>query len=261
MLAWCVAVAFAEEPSESADDVYYAALGAWDHGRWQEALDGANRALEMDPDHAAARLLQAYALVKTGQPGVARERLVELSEDTGAPVEVRRRAAARARVFERKWTRDEAWLSGGIEWMTRTWWDQHPTATAPSLAAQVPIGRALAVRVSADRVPDQWFQEAPYGWRGAVLLSATHPIGKGAWHADISAGPAAWAARGPWWSDRRETFAGLRAGIGADVRVSPGAGFRFDLARAWFPGVSRDIPWYGDVVQGSVSMTVWLPAP
>jgi hypothetical protein len=256
------ASASSEASLEVAETVYLSALASWKRHDYEEALASAREAIALDPSLRAARLLEAYVLVRLDEQeeGVAhlRELAVEPAGDAQEE-EIGRRARLLSLRITDKWRRDQFSFAIGqvIDWEEAS--GGVVPVLGPTLDLQIPVAPHLAVRVEA---ATDWADGSGLfdvgGQTLGALLVLEQPIGRGRWSYDVGVGEVSWFARGGYWEDGRQVYPGFRAAVGVDARLARRFGLRWQVGTRAYPGLASTLPWYGQPLDTRFSAIWWL---
>lgn len=187
-----------------ADRIYCCeALVAWSDARYQDAWEGAARALAVDAMHAPAWLLYAYARYKHGY----REESMGLLEGLARDPTVGARARRALRVNHHRHDRRQVHVSGGLEL---------GAGAAPLAMLDVPLGDHWGVRVDVRNMA--WWAADLRGEGGA--LAGTWSGDAGVWRVQLLVGAQGVVDRALEQRMRPGALAGARL----DVRLVQGFG-------------------------------------
>jgi hypothetical protein len=258
-------VAPPERAHVRADSLYLKALDAWKDRRWSRAWRLAGEALRLEPDHAPARLLAGYALLKMHSVDAALVTLDGLSwqvEPDPKNAEIRQRAWVVRRRFLDPRQRDQVSLSVGNLVLLQRAGDTVTPLGGYVFAVQVPVVGPVAVRADGG---NPWGGTANTldvrGPRFDVLAVAEMKVDGGLWHVDLGAGPALWAARSGFWPDGWMPYVGVRGAVGTDVRLGRTLGLRFEVGASVFPAATTDLGWYAEPLDFRFGLSSWFGGP
>lgn len=250
------------EPAGDATEIYLEALDAWRDHDHAAALAGARAALALDPELYAARLLEGYALLRSGEVDAG---LAALNALTKAPPKspddeaaIRRARSIHARVTDR-WRRDQLMLAAGHVIRVEGAYGGSKMVAGPTLDVEVPVTEDLGVR--AELGIDWATGSDTFDLGGPTLagLATLHqPIGRGVWSVDLAVGPVMWLGYGGYWDDGHQLYLGARAAAGLDVRFTRRFGLRTELGTRYFPAVHDTLPWYGQPFDARLDLVWWL---
>ena len=207
-----------------ADDAYLEALEAWEQGNLPAALARSEAALEIDPDHAPARLVHGYALTRSGrwEAGLDEIRPLVADPDVGL------HAQYWVRRFDHRWERTAPALS--LSLLLHDDRDPDWTAWVPGLAVgvDVPIAPWLGLRADVKTPRDTYDELGLDGPVGGVQGIVRHTVG--AWAVEGGLGPSLWFGRVSYFGrDFPGPFPGLRASVATDHRFTRLYGLRFEV--------------------------------
>ncbi|MCO4748059.1 MAG: hypothetical protein KC912_24915 [Proteobacteria bacterium] len=222
------------------DDAYTQALEAWNWGHWRSAFELASDAVAAEPDDAAARLLQGFALSRMRQweDGVALVRPLVDDEEVGA------HARYWVRRHDRRWTRQDWALSATA--LLRSDRDRMPILhSGIGLSVDAPVSSWMTVRLDGLSPVRHSDQLQLYGVQVALTPLAHYCVASWSFHAGL--GPSLLIGESAYWGGAfKGVFPGGRATLGADSRMSRLGGLRMQLdydvqfgARRFLRGVSH----------------------
>ena len=236
----CPATALAD-----ADATYLDALAAWGSGDWAAALVGARDALAEDPNHAAAALLQGYALVRLGELELGSDALRAMADDPWLSVHepaVAALAQRYARNLDQRWRRDQPTVAAGLAFRSDR--DPYQARYTPTLAVSARTPVSTSVGVLFDVVaPAPTFDALSLGGPVvSVLGSTTLATGNGTWHVDIGAGPSVWVGSATAVDHPVQgLFPGLRGAAGLSVRPHRRVGARAEIGWTVHAGARKGV--------------------
>lgn len=249
-------------PAPDATALYLDALHAWRGHDYEAALAGARAALAVDPGLYPARLLEGYALYRSGEVDTGLAALDALSKappkgpDDDAAI---RRARTIYRRVTDRWRRDQLMLAAGQVVRIEGAYGGAAVVAGPSLDVEVPVVSDIGVR---GELGIDWATGSDTfdlgGPTFAALATIHQPIGRGVWSADLGVGPVMWLGYGGYWDDGHQLYLGARAAAGLDVRFARRFGLRTELGTRYFPAVHDTLPWYGQPFDMRLDLVWWL---
>jgi hypothetical protein len=243
------------------DEEYLYALGAWDSGHWSTALQAATAVLEEQPDHDPARLIAGYSMVKLGQLDEGLVELEVVAEEATDP-DTQKRADLLLRWYRDRWRRNQLAFTLGTSVGAETLPGGPEPLGGYAAVVHVPVWNTFSANLD---VSGAWRDTAGSldirGPRLALLVDYALPLARGLFHLDAAAGPSVWFAKGGYWPDGGQVYAGMRGAVGIDVRPKPRLGFRFEVGSSIHPGVRTVVPWYSTPFDVRIAITNWTRLP